>query len=273
MISRTRRFSNVWLHTIDRKAQNREEGRPRPGVAFHRSNYLNMGGHHLSAEVIAQKPKPEFSVRFHAGNLGSETPFDAHLTVAGTGVYLGTTLGRRAAHILSLGEKTYRGRKLYGGRDLSLALHNGRLWWHVWTDPTDWSRGRFAGWRERSLTVNPADILLGGPKRGSHEDVAGTEAVIVLPEGEQHLKLTLRRATWGRPKGRKDHSWNVDWSATPGISVRPDDGWKGPVTGSSVNITDQQAAGDWAAAAMAALHGWVKETRARYGYKPEREAA
>jgi hypothetical protein len=172
-----------------------------------------------------------------------------HLTIAGTGVYLNTSLGGRVAHRLTGGD---------GGRDVSANIHDGTLYWKLWAGENDPSG---------SLSVNPLDYLYGGCRRYSYEDVAGPRIVLlVTTEGTEHsVELTLQRQTLARPRGPREQSWTVAWDCKDGIPVR-DDGWKGDCFyGSAVHVDSDEA---WVTAALDALRADVTRDREHYQWRP-----
>ncbi|MGH9004559.1 MAG: hypothetical protein ACRDYV_15655 [Acidimicrobiia bacterium] len=218
-------------------------------------------------QVHLQSPRPELSVRLHAGTRGSETPWDVHMTVLGSGVYLGLGgIGPRVAEWLSRGGATD------GGRDLSLAVHGGRAWWRIWTSPHSWTRGRFASWREASLSVNPLDYLLGGPARYSYEDISPPTSVQLLTaEGTEHeVTLTLQRQTLARRRGPRRMSWVAHWeSPGEGIPVR-NHAWKGDgILSSALDLPDAtHPEGPWVQAALDELREQITRTRRHYDWRP-----
>lgn len=137
--------------TVDRQAR-----RPRPGVLHNKTHHFQLRPHEddehqivaVDFQTVLRKPVPEFSIRFHVGTGASSTPFDGHLTILGSGIYWGTTAGRRLADRITR-EKAHR----YEGRDLALNLTYGRLSWQLWTHPDSWTLGEFAKWRDRGVRL------------------------------------------------------------------------------------------------------------------------
>lgn len=143
----------LYLHrfTVDRQAR-----RPRAGVLHNKTHHFHLRRREdeereiVAAELqtVLRKPVAEFSARFHIGTSASSTPFDGHLTILGSGIYWGTTAGRRLADRITR-ETEHR----YEGRDLGVNLTRGRLSWQLWTHPDSWTRGEFAGWRDRGVQL------------------------------------------------------------------------------------------------------------------------
>lgn len=237
---------------------------------------------HVDVQFVRSfKPQAEFGARFHLGTRGSETPIDAHLTVAGTGVYVsGDVRGlRQVAHALTRGK----------GRDLSLSLYSGQFWWRLWTHDdhcnghNHWSAppkegGKYRPWRCRTgnLPANPMDVAY-GPSLYSYEDLDAATATVTLPEGSYEVLLRLQRVTRGR-KGRTQRYQylSADWECKGGIPWHYDHsgGWKGTgVWGSSVRVPDGVEGKDWPSVAVAQIAAEAIASRVRTGWTPEHEAA
>jgi len=205
-------------------------------------------------QVVLSKPRPEFSVRFHVGGRWSETPFDGHLTVLGTGIYWGFSTGGKLAERITGGT----------GRELAIGAHHSHLWIKAWARSAGEAGVERENWREKSFRINPLDVFL-GPLRYVYDDVDTATRTMQL-FGRQHtIKLKLQHVTYGRAKGRKTLSWGVDWDARPGIPTDPDrGGWKdGLVYGSGFTISRRH--GHWADEALARLTAWVYDQRATNG--------
>jgi hypothetical protein len=249
--------------TVDRAAQE-----PQADVFHHKGWYATLygtdGGRDVSAqlETILRKPQAEFSARFHVGGEWSETPFDGHLTILGSGFYWGLgAFGKLADRITR--EKKHK----YEGRDLQVAIHNGKLWVKAWTHQGHWECGEFADWRDRSFKLNPLDILF-GERRYWYEDVENAAIAVRMPEGTYPVRATLQRQTFGRPKSKKrTASWIVDVDAPKGVPYRRDlSGWKGDrAYGFSVPLREKRA--DWAVDARVAIEAWVLQRRADSGFR------
>ncbi|MBF5002316.1 hypothetical protein IRT45_34935 [Nocardia sp. BSTN01] len=264
---------NLHRFTIDRAAQD-----PKPNVWHHKGRFFTLYRDdvpndvvNLTAQVetILQKPRPEFSARFHIGNEGSETPYDGHLTILGSGIYWGLgTRGKLAARISRCAEHKWE------GRDMKISIHDGKLWLAIWTHPGSWTRGEFAEWRTRSFNLNPLDHLYGEP-RFHYSDTDTAELAIRMPEDTYTVKATLQLRTFGRPRARRrTEKWVVDVDAPGGIPERPDRGsYKGNrVHGFAVSLPQRRD--DWQIDAQAAIEAWVLQQRAASGFRaPEAHTA
>jgi hypothetical protein len=187
-------------------------------------------------ETIVRKPQASFSARFHVGNAGSETPFDGHLTIFGSGLYWGISAGSKLAQKLTTNPENE-----YDGRDLSVRIDDERLWLKVWTPSDRWKSGEFAKWRNAVIPLNPFEWFLGS-KRYSYENLDQVSMVLRLPEDEETypVTVTLQKCSLGRKKGkRRLISYFLDVNAPKGIPDHydPSGGWKGDrVYGFSVAI-------------------------------------
>lgn len=127
-------------------------------------------------------------------------------------------------------------------------------------------------WRHGAIHFNVLDKAL-GPKLYSYTEVSEAFRMLRLDEGEYLLKLELKRVVRGRKRGfkPKPQPWSVEWSAQgKGIPDRPDhNDWKGPVFGSSVEVSRTAVkAGTWPAEAIAAIAVQVAGWRTRRGWDP-----
>lgn len=226
--------------------------------------------------------------RLHLGDRGSETPVDGMLDLGRVAIFWGINapgLGR-------LCERIGRGHK----RDLSLRIHDGKLWWKVWFDDDGgydrhhncdswrqpklwpWSAGRrkHRGWmclRDGNIDLNPLDALW-GHRYFHYEDVEKRAALVPVgefPGDEYGVHFTLQRQTRGRNFGpawarkRTDEGWAASWDASPGIPVRNHD-WKGDeVLGSAERVP---SADGWLPHAVNSLAERIRRDRIRYGYRP-----
>lgn len=218
-------------------------------------------------EVVVAKPQPEFSIRFHVGTLGSETPWDGHLTIANTGFYWGLSIAQKLADRL-----TRCTAHRWDGRDISIWVFHGRLHWRIWIHPDNWTRGEFAKWRENSVDVNPLDIVFGRP-RYWYEDAEQIGLTIDLPEGSYPVVAKLQQQLHGRPKAkRRRRSWSLDVRADKGIPNRYDksDGWKGDrVYRFGVKLAQHRT--DWPIDAKAAITARILNDRADSGFRTAQE--
>lgn len=215
---------------------------------------------------IRRKPTAEFSLRFHVGSRGSETPWDGHLTVGGTGIYWGLGMGGHLAHRITGGR----------GRDVGLALHDRQVWWKLWADPDSSSRDQ-PKWWEGNFTVDPTEWIW-GRRRYTYDDVGApvTLDLFETAEGTVHydVVLQLQRGWRGwvkRPRPRGRDRWLVTWDSKTGLPFRHHE-WKGDeVYGSSVELTDAEARSkDWTRYAAEKLRADMTADRLRYGWSKDR---
>jgi hypothetical protein len=241
-------------------------------VTAYRDDETQIADAHV--QVVLGKPQPEFSARFHVGTRSSETPWDGHLTVLGSGFYWGLGAGRALAHNLTRNWLSRCNEQYHDweGRDLSISLFSGRIHWRLWTHPSTWRRGEFGRWREHSFHANPLDVLF-GPARYWYEDIDTAQLDIELPEGTYPVIATLQRQSHGRPKlKRRRLAWHVAVKAPQGIPNRYDHsgGWKGDrVHGFGVKLAEQRR--DWPVDARAAIASRILADRARTGFRKPQE--
>lgn len=121
------------------------------------------------------------------------------------------------------------------GRELEIAMHNGGVWFKLWTAEDD-SYGRRSRWR--TLVLYPADILFGKEKY-SNTVLSTHDVVIPMPEGNYAATVKMECAKWTRsrwpfPKvkmtadvdidkgvpipGKGENSWDCDDDAIFGMS-------------------------------------------------------
>lgn len=221
-------------------------------------------------ELVARPPKPEASFELTVGNRGSETPFDVHATIAGTGFYANTSMGRSVAEFLSLKlfnrcrERYHR----YESRQIRVAIHDGKLWWELWTHRNHWSRDEFAKWRSGNTMLNPLDRKW-GERRYWYEDEQSVTFDIWLPDDNYEVTATLQRQLMGRPKAKRRYqSWVVDVDSKHGIPYCYDKsgGWKGDrVYGFAVPLRARRE--DWMVDAKAAIESYILARRAESGFR------
>ena len=248
---------------------NEAERRPKPSVFSHMRRFLTIYGNEdrtLFAgriETILRKPLPEFGFQFHVGTASSETPFDGHLTILGSGIYWGTENGRTLADWI-----TREAAHQYEGRDLALKLFNGLLYWKIWVHGDRQEKGEFAKWRESTLNVSIFDHLY-GPRKYSYETVATADIDIALPEGSYPVTATLQKQTLGRAgHPRKIESSIVAVDAHTGIPNRFDKsgGYKGDrVYGFAIPF--KHVRNDWWIDAKAAITARILQDRANTGFR------
>lgn len=82
------------------------------------------------------------------------------------------------------------------GREIKVTIHDGAIWWGIWSDKWGWS-SRTPKWRQGNF--NPADFFLGRPKYAdrtlSHERVN-----VPMPEGGYPATVRIFESTWKRPR-------------------------------------------------------------------------
>lgn len=235
-------------------------------------NEQNIAGGHV--EVLIGRTTP--SVEIHLGGEGSETPFNAHLALPGIAIYTGARFGRWSGKLASRLTHPRGERHEYVGRSISAFLANGTVYWNIWAHDSLWERDEFPAWRHGSKSVNPLDYILGGPKRYAYTDVEKAHIDLQLHDGVYPVTLKLQRRKFGRPRGRSEEGWSVDWGARRGIPSHFDrsGGWKGDRTyGSGFDIPSDR---DWVNDATERLRAWVYEQRAKTGFReaqPQDDAA
>lgn len=239
---------------------------------------------HLSSQVILRKPEAEFSLRFHIGSKASETPWDGHLIILGSGIYWGWSRGRRLAHLITSARQSRIQRKpQYLSRDLQLSGYKSMLRWNLWTRENHSVRRvkgkKFRSWahRDGSISLNPIRHIY-GPLNYFYKDLdrhVGSELHMI--EGSYPVILTLQEVTRGRVKSKKRTFQNyvVDVDAPRGVPTHFDKsgGWKGDRTyGFGVGIPDHIArhglrGGDWHVDALNLVESWVLKQRGSTGFR------
>lgn len=255
-------------------------------------------------EFVLSKPINEHGFSFEVGTAGSETPFDGHVKIAGTTLYWGIHQGSRLADLITqiwctrlpnritraclantcdcppwnpgASVKRHHGRNgepyshRYEGRCFQIRIDN-KLRLEIWTRKNGWSRGQFARWRDRSINLNPADILF-GEQRYWYDYVAEARVLVQMPEATYPVRAKLQQVRFGRPKLPKRHieSWAVDVDAREctGIPDHYDSsgGWKGDrVYGFGVKLNSRRK--DWPVDAKAAIEAYILANRARTGFR------
>lgn len=218
-------------------------------------------------ETIVRKPRAEFSIKFHVGNAGSETPWDGHLNVLGSAFYWGISPGRDLAQKLTTNKK-----HKYDGRDISLRLSDRRAYFKLWAPSDRWERGEMARWRDSSFRISPADILFGA-KRYSYKDLSIARMEIDLPEGSYPVIVKVQEQTLARTKSKRviEKKLILDVEAPKGIPIYVDHsgGWKGDrVYGFGVGLKELRA--NWVQDAKNAITAWALAERAKNGFvKPD----
>lgn len=185
---------------------NYNDDRPRRGVD-HRRLVVYVGDvGHVDDDVFA--PAVETSLEWVVGaiNVGcavrvnDDCEDQLKLTVQVPGLSLFANLGARA--LRSLAKRLIGLEKSDGGghgyqRELALRVHDGRLWWMVWADPSGWTNSR-PRWREGNLDL--AALFLGKEKR-DEDCVLDDEVIDVpMPEGVYPTRIQLFETVRRRPR-------------------------------------------------------------------------
>lgn len=237
------------------------------------------------------KNHSRFSSRFHIGNLGSESPWDGHLSIGPFAIYWGHNAFRRLANWLSR-----CGGYQWDTREWMLQLtEDWRLRWQFanHSDMCDTHRKRrqeaarnrgkkvhrLRSLREGYLNLNIPDHIW-GPVRYTYEDAAHHGALLKFPDGEYGVILTLQRLYKGRTKvDRKKHemSWSIDVEAPKGVPTHYDSsgGWKGdrsygwsvpyPYASAHPDFSSRLPL-DWEENAERLVTEWVLNQRQRTGF-------
>jgi hypothetical protein len=230
-----------------------------------RANWSHRKAEFKAEIPIPRKLRPEFSLRFHIGGRGSETPWDGHLTIFGAGIYWGLGLWGHTAHKLTGGR----------GRDMGVQIHNRTLRWQLWDTPGEWSRDQ-PKWWQGHFSIDPTEWLW-GRRRYTYDDAGEPVTVTVeTAEGTTHddVVLQLQHGWYGwekRPRPRGRDRWSADWNSRTGIPVMHHE-WKGDeILGSSVELTTTEAKReDWPRIAAEKIRAQATDWRIRYGWSRER---
>ncbi len=120
-------------------------------------------------------------------------------------------------------------------REVEVAIHNGAIWWHLWTDPNEWS-SRTPKWRHGNF--NFLNFFLGRHQYESRV-IEERDVLVPMPEGTYSAKATLEECTWSRPRwfskrmkrvifeipdgiphaGKGENSWDCGDDATYGLTT------------------------------------------------------
>lgn len=230
---------------------------------------------------LRKSPKDNwFAFRFHIGNLGSETPWDGHLTLFGWSWYWGHSGMRKLADRLT----RCSGYK-YDTRDWQLRIFDGKVGYSI-AEHSDMCR-EYPRWRKNKkgkprknrrqgvLNLSIPEAIW-GPYRYSYDDVSVHQTVLQMPEDGYAVILTLQRVFFGRTKvDKRKHiqSWSVDVDSPRGIPTHVDHsgGYKGDRTyGFGVKFYPSNGIQNWEEEAEVAVKAWVERERARTGFvKPD----
>lgn len=101
----------------------------------------------------------------------------------------------------------------YNDREVNVYVHDWSLWWSFWNNSMEWSR-KTPRWRHGCF--HALDLLLGKWKY-AERDLAVAQAVVPMPEGAYPATVTLKEATWKRPRWftRRLLRAEVDVNANP----------------------------------------------------------
>lgn len=218
-----------------------------------------------------------FSIRLHTGNMGSETPWDGHLTILWFSFYWSHTAFRKLAARISR-----CGGYQYDTRNWTLRIFSNRLWWEFGThsDMCDLHRqnrrkkktGRRRTFREGSFTLSIPELIW-GPKRYTYDTIDSFATMLKFKgEGSYPAIIDLQKVYLGRtkvPRAKHVQSWNLEVDSPTGIPTHVDHsgGWKGDRThGFGVKFDYPQSEG-WQIDAEAAVVAWVLSERARTGFR------
>jgi hypothetical protein len=222
----------------------------------------------LNTELVRRRPArvlEHLGVRLHVGGLGSETPFDAHLDLGAVAAYWSIGgIGHRLAEWLGGGQR----------RDLSLRVHDGKLWWEVWRDTDHWGAGT-PRWRSGHVSIRPFDYLHDGEPKYSYADHGEPRSVTLgMPEGRYDVTFQLQRQVRRRPGGPiMEAKWIASWKSESGIPVRNHE-WKGDcIYASAVALPDDIDLINWVPAALGELMVSIMADRDRHDYRPPSQEA
>lgn len=160
----------------------------------------------------------------------------------------------------------------YESRLTGVRWWDGRLEWRLWSkrdSGTRYGPSREPWWMRGDIDLRVRHRLL-GPKRYDYTDVPDAQVtrVVRMPEADYLVQLKLQRCAFGRRRGRKKHSWHVDWTTLgQGIPTRARD--RGKICGSGVEVCQQAVRnGTWPAEAAAAIATAMTRMRIRDGWDP-----
>jgi hypothetical protein len=222
-------------------------------------------------QVVIRRPVPEFALALHVGTLGSETPWDGHVTVLGSGLYWGHTGARKLAARL-----TAETRHKWDGRDLSIDKYHEshRIHWRLWTHRDTTERGEFARWREGSIRTDLraalADRIWGRTKVYT---VRLHSALVALefPDGTYPARIVAQKSIRRRPRTRRrkvELYYDVDVPQGVPDHVDHSGGWKGDRTmGWWVRIPRLPLGPGWELDARNAVMASIYDRRARSGFR------
>lgn len=180
--------------------------------------------------VVRHRNSTSLSLSLGGGD--GATNLDMHISLLGTGVYLGLDS--------PLTEKLTR--KLCPAgydreRELSIRFHDKAAWWYLWMNPHEW-RSRDPKWRRGCFHVD--DWALGQNKY-QNEVLEERQVLVPMPEGAYPATAKLELATWTRQRfgwpatrltrihlevpdgiphpGKGENAWDCGEDATYGITA------------------------------------------------------
>lgn len=190
----------LWLHWSNEN----EDGHGKPkGAPWHGRLWLhvntrrsrtfrwtwNLGHPDLSACMTIGTDEDDLAL--HIGLLFASFWFSA------SGIWLGRF------------RDAWQRRYSYNERELSLRVFDKGIWWHVWSDPNNWS-SLTPRWRDGCW--HPIDTILGRQKYTS-EAIATQDVIIPMPEGGYAATVKLTLDSWKRPRApwmTKRHRAQID---------------------------------------------------------------
>lgn len=213
-------------------------------------------------EIHIVKPIFRFAWMFQVGNIGSETPFDGHITFFGSSIFWGLNRGNRLAQWLTKSPE-----EKYDHRHLGFRIYDGKLYFFGWVSPDFPPNGRFSKWRYKTFLLNPMDILQ-GEVRNNFEDQEEASTYVQLNDEVYLAHLKLRKCFTGRPKSKsRIVTYYVDVDCPDGIPSHVDHsgGWKGDrVYGFAVEIKNPNA--DWVMTALNLIAARIYKDRGDSGF-------
>lgn len=245
---------------------------PEKGVVHHKRRFFYQEDPKdlkdlFHIETIVRKPRAEFSIKFHVGNAGSETPWDGHLNVLGSAFYWGISPGRDLAQKLTSNKE-----QRYDTRDIQFRLSENRAWIKLWAPSDRWEYGKLPKWRDGSFNTSLIEAIF-GPKRYTYKDLSIARMEVDLPEGSYPVIVKVQEQTLARTKSKRviEKKLTLDVEAPKGIPIYVDHsgGWKGDrVYGFGVGFKELRA--NWVQEAKNAITAWALAERAKNGFvKPD----
>lgn len=187
----------IWGHWQNLNEKGNSFGNPiRNGRAWLRSGDLNFNIEwNLGTLQTAVKLKlgdDEYSVKWHAA-------------LPGIAIYAGVDHPWLRSLFRSWTE----------ARDIRVAIHDGSIWWDIWTKPHYWSSST-PRWRSNNFSIQ--DLVL-GPLSVSEVILQTEDVIIPMPEGLYEGKVTLSRQTRSRSRWFDRHMQIAYINMKTGIPV------------------------------------------------------